>query len=288
MAASVGGIGVKITWPNDFQPWTTDKKVYDVLKKQVDKQIKNVLQTSVATNSDDVANMPYAISMSEPGAKRKVIIQFHPDDDEEDGDYDRETCIKLSKKLAAEIHKINKGSLETAMKGYKQCKMFSQASPQELKQVIESQKTQIQLLTEQYATAKEELQDKSREIVDLQQTMDTFDTASVVSDRSKTNDLYGNGMAYGHVANYTAVSGTGSMIKLPDLFSRKSNLRASSIFNGSIGNNSLRTTDLLSQLLHSKYEVLRSKRALQLLQVRYSSEQKKNGSITIYHISNAS
>ena len=238
LSSGMSGIGVKITWPNDFQPWTTDKKVHSVLKKQINKQIKNVLQESVAVNSDDVETMPYAISMSNAGEKRKVVVQFHVDDDE-DGDYDRETCIKLSKKLAQEIGKINKGSLQPALKNYKMAKHFSEPSTQELKEVIESQKMKINLLTERNDSMTEELETKIREFDDLQQNMDNFDTVSV---RSKSD------FQYQHAANWTLMSGNGgSMVKLPDLFGRKSNLRASSIFNGPVGQNSLRTTDLLSQ-----------------------------------------
>ena len=79
------------------------------------------------------------------------------------------------------------------------------------------------------------------------------------------------------MVGYTELSGASS-VQMVNLFGKKTIQptlnRTSSIFEHPNGN-SLRITDLLSQLLHSKYEVLRSKRSLQLLQVRYDSEQRK-------------
>eukprot|EP01084_Bolivina_argentea_P105893 189644_1 len=265
VGSALGGIGVNITWPSDYGAWTTDKKTYGVLRKQVNAQIKEVLQTSVATNSDDVASMPYAISLSPAGSKRKVTIQFHCDDEDEDGDYDRQTCIELSKKLAKQIDKINKKSLSPALKAYKECRAFSEAGVSELKELIEKQKLQITLLGEEVSAAQEEVTDKNEEIENLKQSVGNLGNVSV---RNKSEFM--------STREHNPTGGV-SMVNIPDLFGKKSgNVRASSIFEGSaVATNSLRVTDLLSQLLHSKYEVLRSKRSLQLVQVRYASEKKK-------------
>eukprot|EP01083_Nonionella_stella_P241273 842644_1 len=181
VGSALGGIGVNITWPSDYGAWTTDKKTYGVLRKQVNAQIKEVLQTSVATNSDDVASMPYAISLSPAGSKRKVTIQFHCDDEDEDGDYDRQTCIELSKKLAKQIDKINKKSLSPALKAYKECRAFSEAGVSELKELIEKQKLQITLLGEEVSAAQQEVKD-------LQQSVGHLDNAGGTKSAKHSDD----------------------------------------------------------------------------------------------------
>ena len=103
---TTSGVGVKLSWPSDFNKWPEKGKAYDALKKQVHEDIRNIIMNGVAENSSDVDEMPYAIQMSEPGSARRVVIQFAFEDDEDDSKYDRETCIGLSKKLAAEIEKM--------------------------------------------------------------------------------------------------------------------------------------------------------------------------------------
>ena len=192
------GIGVKITWPADFQPYPKEKKVHAALQKQVNQQIKDILKNSVAENSDDVDDMPYMVSLSDPGHKRRVIIAFQQEDaddedDEDDDDnnkrYTRERCIALSKKLSEEINKIDKKSLVTALRNYKLCKHFSEASTAELKQVIEAQKQKIILIEEERDKFEEDLKEKTNQMQVMEETMHN----SELSLRSRS-DLMMNGM----------------------------------------------------------------------------------------------
>ena len=145
--------------------------------------------------------------------------------------------------------------------------MFSEPAPAELNAVIEQQKVAISALQERVGGVTEELNAKTQELELLHSNMDNLDTISVRSGLDHSSEG-GN-----HHAQYTAMSGQSTMVKLPDIFGKQSNLRSASIFNGTVPGNSLKTTDLLSQLLHSKYEVLRSKRSLQLLTVRHGTAQ---------------
>ena len=266
---TTSGVGVKLTWPSDFNKWPEKGKAYDALKKQVQEDIRQLIMNGVAENSSDVEEMPYAIQMSDPGSQRKIVIQFAFEDDEDDSKYDRETCIELSKKLEAEIKKM-KSQVKPALQNWKNCKMFSEPAPAELNAVIEQQKVTITALEEKVDAVSEELSQKTNELEILQTNMDNLDNESIRSQLAHTSE---GGQHIARNINITQFSGAGSVVKLPDIFGKQSNLRSASIFNGTVPGNSLKTTDLLSQLLHSKYEVLRSKRSLQLLSVRHQLQQ---------------
>eukprot|EP01084_Bolivina_argentea_P017043 31836_1 len=151
---SVTGIGVKILWPSDFQPWANDKKVFSTLEKQINSQIKCVLKKTYQ-DEKDINTIPYVVCLSAPGTKREVTVKFHCDENDS-GEYNRNNCIDICNKLAETISKIDNNKLKPALRNYDICESFSQPSIGELKEIISSQKLQINLINEQLENVKKD------------------------------------------------------------------------------------------------------------------------------------
>eukprot|EP01084_Bolivina_argentea_P017041 31834_1 len=273
---SVTGIGVKILWPSDFQPWANDKKVFSTLEKQINSQIKCVLKKTYQ-DEKDINTIPYVVCLSAPGTKREVTVKFHCDENDS-GEYNRNNCIDICNKLAETISKIDNNKLKPALRNYDICESFSQPSIGELKEIISSQKLQINLINEQLENVKKENEEVYAEIEEMKTNFHNLENSSL---RSRSIDVPSHGLHHMsgqsitsyHSMSNTPTSGYGNFFvnKVP----KRGNFRQQSIFTGDINGNLLKTEDLLTQLLHSKFEVLKSNRSLQLLQVRYMCEQKK-------------